>query len=94
MSADVTGMQIVLNAVKNIPGFDMEKFFKSFSVYLFMSLPSREIAELFLSDEHPLHYIRTNVSAQMADGFYRTYGVKEGDGMFLPEDSRIVFWGK
>ena len=35
-----------------------------------------------------------NVSAQMADGFYRTYGVKEGDGMFLPEDSRIVFWGK
>lgn len=93
-AADIIGLQVTLDATEGIAGFDYEKFFESFSNYLFMSIPSRENAQLLLSDEHPLHYIRANVSAQMAERFYDTYGVREGDGMYLPESSRIVFLGK
>jgi len=45
-------------------------------------------------DSHPLNYLRTNVNVQMFDEFYETYGVQEGDGMYLPEDQRIQFWGE
>ena len=94
VSADITGMQIVMEAAKNIKGFDFEKFFEHFAKYLFMSLPSAEYAEFLSTDEHPLHFIRANVTAQMADEFYDTYGASEGDHMYLPKDQRIKFWGK
>ena len=93
-AADITGMQVALKAAENIAGFDYDEFFGSAAEYMFMVLPSSEYVEFFLTDEHPLHYIRVNASAQMTREFYDTYGVSEGDGMYLPEDQRSCFWGK
>ncbi len=93
-AADMIGLQITLDAVKGIAGFDYEKFFGSFASYLFMTLPSEEYVSVLLSDEHPLHYIRANVSAQMTDIFYEVYGAKEGDGMYLHKEKRISFLGE
>ena len=47
----------------------------------------------YLADVHPLQYLRVNISAQMFPELYETYGVREGDGMYLPESERIRFWG-
>ncbi len=93
-SADITGMQIALAAAKNIPGFRYEEFFVTASHYMFMSFPAAENVRYILSDEHPLHYVRVNASAQMTQAFYDTYGASENSGMYLPEEKRIRFWGK
>ena len=93
-AADLIGMQLALAVAKEIPDFDYEAFFESAARYWFMTVPGEETIELFLSDEHPLHYLRVNVNAQMYPELYETYGVQEGDGMYLPESARIRFWGR
>jgi predicted metalloendopeptidase len=30
----------------------------------------------------------------MFDELYDTYGIEDGDGMYLPEENRVRFWGK
>ena len=92
-AADLIGVQLVLEVAKGLPDFDYEAFFAAYSRYLFLVLPNTDYLPLFLTDEHPLHYLRVNVNAQMYPEFYETYGVREGDGMYLPEAERIRFWG-
>ena len=41
---------------------------------------------------HPLSFYRVNVGVQQFDEFYDTYGVQEGDGMYLAPDKRIKVW--
>lgn len=50
--------------------------------------------EAYATDAHPLSNLRANVTAQMFSEFYDSYGVKEGDGMYLAPESRIAIWGE
>ena len=43
-------------------------------------------------DDHPLRYLRVNVSVQQFDEFYDTYDVKPGDNMYLAPEDRIAIW--
>ena len=45
-----------------------------------------------MSDSHPIHYLRANVSAQQFDEFLDTYDIKPGDGMYLAPEDRIAVW--
>ncbi|MBQ6442506.1 MAG: hypothetical protein IJJ13_07960 [Lachnospiraceae bacterium] len=36
--------------------------------------------------------MRTNVTLQQFDEFYETYGVVEGDTMYLAKEDRISVW--
>ena len=45
-----------------------------------------------LTDTHPLHYLRGNVTVQQFDEFLETYGIREGDGMYLAPEDRIAVW--
>ena len=92
-AADLIGMQLALKVAEGVEGFDYAEFFRSAAGYMFMTLPNEDYAAYFISDEHPLHYLRVNVSAQMYPEFYETYGVQAGDGMYLPASERIRFWG-
>ena len=44
------------------------------------------------TDPHPLDFLRVNVLVQQFDEFYETYGVVEGDGMYLDPEKRIKVW--
>ena len=46
----------------------------------------------FKSDSHPLNYLRANICLQQFDQFYETYGVQEGDKMYLAPENRIAIW--
>ena len=48
--------------------------------------------EALSGDTHPFNYLRVNVNAQMFGVIYDKLGVKEGDGMYLAPDNRIVIW--
>ena len=53
----------------------------------------RAVFSVFAADTHPLANLRVNVNSQMFDPLYDTFGVVEGDGMYLAPDKRIVMWG-
>ena len=44
------------------------------------------------TDEHSPNYLRVNSILSTTDAFYETYGVKEGDGMYVAPDKRISRW--
>ena len=44
------------------------------------------------TDVHPLDFYRINVGMQQFDEFYETYGIKEGDGMYIDPAKRIRVW--
>ncbi len=90
--ADVTGVKIMLEAAKDMDDFDYRTFFESYA-QLWRQVTSYNAADLMAkSDVHPLNYKRVNVSVQQFDEFYKTYDVKEGDGMYLPKDKRLLVW--
>ena len=37
-------------------------------------------------------FFRANVSVSQYDEFIETYGIKEGDGMYVATDDRIAVW--
>ena len=41
---------------------------------------------------HPLAFMRTNATVQQMPEFYEAFGVREGDGMYLAPEKRIVLW--
>ena len=45
-----------------------------------------------MSDSHPLHYLRANVTAQQFDEFIETYDIQPGEGMYLAPEDRIAVW--
>lgn len=47
---------------------------------------------LLTQDEHPLNYLRANTCVQQFDEFYETFDIKEGDGMYLAPEDRVLVW--
>ena len=91
--ADLIGLEAVMQTVRKNSSFDYEKFFENTAYAYAQVLPSDAVMRMFLyADAHPTNYIRTNVNVQMFKELYSTYDLKEGDGMYLPEDQRIHFY--
>ena len=92
MVADVTGMQCILRMASKIKDFDYDRFFVKYAqVNRHLSLYSTEYW-ILTQDVHPLDYSRTNVPLQQFEEFYETYGVKEGDNMYLAPEDRLIVW--
>ena len=90
--ADMGGMKVMLSLAKNDKDFDYKKFFEySTKFYLAITAPEY-IQSMVARNEHPLFYLRTNVTVQQFDEFYETYDVKEGDNMYLAPEDRILVW--
>ena len=41
------------------------------------------------TQNYPPHFLRLNAIVQQFDEFYKAYGIKRGDGMYLPPQKRI-----
>ena len=90
--ADMAGMKVILSIAKEKENFDYDAFFTSYAK-LWRRINTREMEYLsILRDTHPVHYLRTNVTLQQFDEFYETYEIKEGDGMYLAPEDRVIVW--
>jgi putative endopeptidase len=90
-TADMGGMKACLYAASKKENFDYDKFFRHFaSLWVVQRSTKKENA--YMSDVHPLNYLRINVTLSQFDKFYETYGVREGDGMYVAPDKRISVW--
>lgn len=90
-AADIGGLAICLEIAKKDPAFDYDLFFRSHAqLWLKQGTLTGERGDLY--DAHPLCHLRINVTVQQFDEFLDTYGVKEGDGMYLAPEERISIW--
>ena len=91
-TADMGGVKVMLTLAKEIEDFDYDAFFRAYAdvwcsyPYPYSYLPQR------VTDEHPLNYLRTNLTLAQFDEFVETYDIKPGDGMYITESQRIKIW--
>lgn len=90
--ADNTAMQCILGIAARKPDFDYDTFFRAYADMWFSKM-APEIAAYYLTEDvHPPKYLRINVVCQQFDEFLETYGIGEGDNMYLAPEDRIVIW--
>ena len=86
------GIKATLYLAAKVPDFDYDLYFRSFARLWRMNVPLESEKQRFSGDVHPLSFYRVNVGLQQFDEFYETYGIKEGDKMYLDPDKRIKVW--
>ncbi len=89
--ADMGGVKCMLRLASKKKDFDYDEFYRSFA-NLWASKASLNYVYYYLTDEHPMSYLRVNVPLQQYDEFLDFYGIKEGDGMYLSPESRVTIW--
>jgi len=92
MKENITGMQATLKLVEKQENFDYDEFFRSYAWLWRIDSSYKRDMMILKDDPHPLAYLRVNTVVQQFDEFYETYDVKEGDGMYLAPEDRIVIW--
>lgn len=89
--ADMGGMKCMLRIAAKKDGFDNDKFFRSYAQF-WLSKFTKNTALYYLTDEHPMPYLRVNCVLQQFDEFCDLYDIKEGDGMYLAPEDRVNIW--
>lgn len=90
--ADMAGVKCLLMIAEEKEDFDYDSFFKQYAS-VWRRLSSPEFEYLCLNqDSHPLHYLRTNVTLQQYEEFYKTYDIQPGDTMYLAPEDRVAVW--
>ena len=90
-AADIGGMAIGLKIAEKSKNFDYDLYFRSHAdLWRTQTTLSREQSTVY--NEHPLMYLRINATSQQFDEFLETYGVTEGDGMYLAPEDRVAIW--
>ena len=91
-AADLSAIQIIIEAAKKNESIDLKDMLIAFAGSWAEIIPEG-YASLYAADSHPLNNLRVNVTLQMFDEVYDLYGIKEGDGMYLAPEKRVVLWG-
>lgn len=90
--ADMAGMKCMLLIAQEKEAFDYDTFFRTYAE-VWKCVITREYSEYNIyQDPHPAEYLRINVTLMQMPEFYETYGIKEGDGMYMAEEDRISVW--
>lgn len=90
--ADMAGVKAILKYAENLPNFNYKEFFEAFAtVWRRIMTPEADYWYTF-NDVHPKACLRTNVTVQQFEEFYKTYDVKPGDNMYLAPEDRILVW--
>ncbi|GGL10857.1 putative zinc metalloprotease [Curtobacterium luteum] len=69
-----------------------ERFFLSWAQAWRMAIRPEEAARLLSIDPHSPNEFRCNQVVRNIDGFYDTFGVTEGDSMYLDPAERVAIW--
>ncbi len=74
------------------PDFDYDAFFRAYADLWCSKMTPYMAAYYAEEDVHPLKYLRINVVVQQFDEFLDTYGIREGDNMYLAPEDRVRIW--
>lgn len=92
--ADAGGLIVALEALQKQAGgqANLEEFFISWARTWREKGTPEYYRNLIATDEHPPSELRANVQAKNLTQFHETFQTKEGDGMYLAPEKRIVIW--
>ena len=90
--ADIEGVKVCLEIVKEDEDFDYDLFFRYYAEHFRQMTNKKDEMKRIKIDGHPLMYLRINYTLMQFEEFDELYGVKNGDGMYLDPDLRIVIW--
>ncbi len=77
---------------RNIAKPDYSAFFLNFA-RIWCTKARPEYTKLLLAiDVHSPCYYRADMQVRNFPQFYKAFDIKEGDGMYMPEDKRIIIW--
>lgn len=88
--ADLGGMECILSLTNT--NEQREALFTNYAVTWREKQLDTAVLNQLESDEHSPAVIRVNAILATLDEFYETYGVSEGDGMYIAPDKRISRW--
>ena len=100
--ADHGGLEVAFAAFENVnkkeklPVIDgltpEQRFFIAYSGVWAGNITEKEIRSRTKSDPHSLGKWRVNGALPHINAWYKAFGVKEGDALFLPESKRLKLW--
>lgn len=90
--ADIGGMACALEVLKKQDAPDYDKFFRTYAKTWMKSAPRKSVQAMAEVDEHSPGNLRVNRVVCNFQEFYDTYGIKEGDGMYVSPEERIQIW--
>lgn len=100
--ADHGGLEVAFAAFENVnkkeklPVIDgltpEQRFFIAYSGVWAGNITEKEIRSRTKSDPHSLGQWRVNGALPHINAWYKAFGVKEGDALFLPESKRLKLW--
>ena len=90
--ADLGAIKATMQMAKQREGFDYDAFFRAYAFTWASALTEETVESQMEDDTHPIDSHRVNVPVREVDEFNETYGIKEGDGMWLSPDERISVW--
>lgn len=88
--ADLGGVECICTLAKT--NEDRVKLFESYATIWCEITSDDNIINQIAYDVHSPSYIRVNAILSTVDAFYETYGISEGDGMYITPDKRISRW--
>ena len=93
-AADLVGLKAAAMLAASWENADLKAFFEMFAKIYAMTIDPFSIIFVTDKDTHAMNYLRVNVNAQMVQQFADTYGVQEGDGMYVKPEDRLNIWGR
>ena len=90
--ADMGGVKCMLQAASRKKNFDYDKFFRAYANVWYSMMTEQSMENIYMQNEHPIDYLRVNVTLAQFDEFQKTYNIKEGDGMYVAPKDRINVW--
>ena len=100
--ADHGGLEVAFNAFEKTPeakkgkvimGFTPEqRFFIAYAGVWANNITEAEIRSRVKSDPHSLGEWRVNGALPHINAWYKAFGVKKGDKLFIPENERLKLW--
>ena len=89
--ADMAAMECITYILKDDP----EALKEAYSQYAESSVSKCSdsyLLNVLLFDTHSPDKVRVNAVLSSIDEFYEVYGIKEGDGMYVPKEERLNIW--
>ncbi|PEN88559.1 hypothetical protein CN553_23460 [Bacillus cereus] len=90
--ADISGLQVALEATKQLPDANLEAFYTSLATIFRQKAPPEQEELHLTTDFHAPNKVRVNEAVANTDDFYSTFDVTEGDTMYMTPTDRITFW--
>ena len=90
--SDIAGVSCIISLV----GEDNEKLGEMFEAYAkIWRIKSTEAYDknMIMTDNHSPNKIRVNRVLSNFEAFENFYKIKEGDGMYIPDEKKIDIWG-